>query len=78
MFFTAISHAEEGHIQRIGTALSDDLVVWTRSPDNPVLEADVRWYEKYDADVWFEAGRRGLAHAHHRPRARRRRGWPRP
>jgi beta-fructofuranosidase len=54
MFYTAISHAEEGHIQRIGTALSDDLVVWTRSPDNPVLEADVRWYEKYDADVWFE------------------------
>jgi beta-fructofuranosidase len=54
MFFTAISHAEEGRIQRIGTAVSDDLVTWTRSADNPLLEADPRWYEKHDPALWFE------------------------
>jgi beta-fructofuranosidase len=54
MFFTAISHAEDGRIQRIGTAVSDDLVTWTRAADNPLLEADPRWYEKYDPAVWFE------------------------
>jgi beta-fructofuranosidase len=54
MFFTAISHAEQGRVQRIGTAVSDDLVAWTRSPDNPLLEADPRWYDKYDPAAWFE------------------------
>lgn len=54
MFFTAISHAERGLVQRIGTAVSDDLVTWTRSEDNPLLEADARWYEKLDPGVWFE------------------------
>jgi beta-fructofuranosidase len=53
MFYTAISHAE-GRIQRIGTAVSDDLVTWTRSADNPLFEADPRWYEKYDPALWFD------------------------
>jgi beta-fructofuranosidase len=53
MFYTGLSHAERGLVQRIGVAISDDLVVWRRSND-PVLEADSRWYEKLDLDQWFE------------------------
>ena len=44
MFFTAISHADQGRVQRIGTAVSDDLCPWSWSGDNPLLEADPRWY----------------------------------
>ena len=54
MFFTAISHADQGRVQRIGTAVSDDLVAWSRSGDNPLLEADPRWYETLDLAVWPE------------------------
>lgn len=49
MFYTGISHAEQGRVQRIGTAVSDDLTTWSRSADNPLLEADPRWYETLDA-----------------------------
>ena len=52
MFYTGISHAEQGRVQRIGTAASDDLTTWSRSADNPLLEADSRWYETLDA--WRE------------------------
>jgi beta-fructofuranosidase len=54
MFYTGITHAEEGRVQRIGTAVSDDLEVWTRSADNPLLEADSRWYEKLGPTGWRE------------------------
>jgi beta-fructofuranosidase len=47
MFYTGISHAEHGRVQRIGSATSDDLTVWRRSDDNPLLEADPRWYETH-------------------------------
>jgi beta-fructofuranosidase len=49
MFYTGISHAEQGRVQRIGSAVSDDLITWTRSGDDPLLEADPRWYE---AEAW--------------------------
>jgi beta-fructofuranosidase len=54
MYYTGVSRAERGLIQRIGLAVSDDLVIWHRSPVNPAAEADPRWYEKLDPACWFE------------------------
>jgi beta-fructofuranosidase len=45
MFYTGISRAEDGRVQRIGAARSSDLLDWERVP-GLVLEADPRWYEK--------------------------------
>jgi beta-fructofuranosidase len=49
-FYTGLSAAEDGAVQRIGLATSDDLVRWHRL-DQPVLEADPRWYEKLGPDT---------------------------
>lgn len=54
MYYTGVSHADEGRIQRIGTAVSEDLDTWSRADDNPLLEADPRWYEKHDPTAWPE------------------------
>lgn len=51
MFYTGVSLAEGGLQQRIGSAVSTDLVTWTRSA-MPVLEADPRWYEKLGEGTW--------------------------
>jgi len=40
MLYTGVSAAEGGRIQRVGLALSDDLVTWVKHPANPVIEAD--------------------------------------
>lgn len=42
-FYTALTHADTA--QRIGLLTSTDLNNWKRHPDNPLLEADGRWYE---------------------------------
>jgi beta-fructofuranosidase len=52
MLYTGISRAEGGLIQRIGLAVSDDLLRWEKHPANPVLEADPRWYELFDPCRW--------------------------
>ena len=54
MFYTGTSRAEEGVIQRIGVAASDDLHQWERLHDNPVLEADGTLYETLDRELWYE------------------------
>jgi beta-fructofuranosidase len=54
LFYTGRSRAERGLVQRIGVALSDDLVTWTRAHDGPLLEADSRWYEKLAVEAWTE------------------------
>ena len=54
LFYTGVSRAERGRVQRIGVAHSDDLITWHRSGDGPLLEADPRWYEKLDLDVWID------------------------
>ncbi|MBB3038480.1 family 43 glycosylhydrolase [Hoyosella altamirensis] len=54
MYYTGVSRAESGLVQRIGLATSDDLITWTRYGDVPLLEADPRWYEKYDGTTWFD------------------------
>ena len=45
MLYTGVSRADDGLVQRIGLAVSDDLVQWSKHVANPVLEADPRWYE---------------------------------
>lgn len=62
MFYTGISHAEQGRVQRVGHATSSDLTTWTKH--GMVLEADARWYERLadgpreeawrDPWVWWE------------------------
>ena len=54
LFYTGLSHAEHGLVQRIGVAVSDDLLIWRRVSDKPLLEADSRWYEKLDRVGWLE------------------------
>jgi beta-fructofuranosidase len=52
MLYTGINRSEHGLIQRIGLATSDDLIHWRKHPQNPLLEADGRWYEQLDLDRW--------------------------
>lgn len=55
MFYTGSRLAAGGkNVQRIGFATSPDLITWTKSPQNPVLEADSNWYEKLDDDEWHD------------------------
>jgi beta-fructofuranosidase len=44
LFYTGVARAEDGRVQRVGHATSDDLVSWQKQ--GPVVEADRRWYEK--------------------------------
>ncbi len=55
MLYTGISTREDGAVQRIGLATSDDLTRWEKQ--GVLLEADRRWYEKLDADTREEAWR---------------------
>ncbi|MDX1520817.1 MAG: glycosyl hydrolase family 32, partial [Anaerolineae bacterium] len=51
-FYTGTCRAERAWIQRIGLATSADLIHWQKHPDNPLIEADARWYEMLDLNVW--------------------------
>ncbi|MEU5870823.1 glycosyl hydrolase family 32 [Glycomyces sp. NPDC047369] len=54
LFYTGVSRAEDGKVQRIGAAVSDDLVTWRRLP-GPLVEADPVHYEKFGPDSgWFD------------------------
>lgn len=52
MLYTGIHRAEQGLVQRIGLATSEDLLTWRRHGANPVLEADPRWYEQLSQGRW--------------------------
>jgi beta-fructofuranosidase len=52
--YTGVSSVEAGLVQRLGVATSTDLTTWTKHPANPVSEADPRWYEQLDLDVWHD------------------------
>ncbi len=54
LFYTGTSNAEDGLVQRIGLAVSDDLETWERHGDQPVIEADPRWYETFDSADWHD------------------------
>jgi beta-fructofuranosidase len=46
MYYTAISSRGYGvRDQRVGLAVSEDLMSWRRATDAPVLEVDTRWYK---------------------------------
>ncbi|MBL0885700.1 family 43 glycosylhydrolase [Myceligenerans indicum] len=54
LFYTGSTLTAAGNVQRIGYATSSDLMTWHRSPDNPVLEADPRWYETLADGQWHD------------------------
>lgn len=47
MFYTSRSSRENAKIQRIGIAVSEDLEHWEKHKDNPIIEADSKWYETF-------------------------------
>jgi beta-fructofuranosidase len=54
MFYTGVNKKEKGLIQRIGLATSTDLITWERYSQNPIMEADEKWYEKLDLNLWHD------------------------
>ena len=55
MFYTgAKAMGARANIQTIGYATSPDLTTWQKNPDNPVLVADSRWYEKLEDGQWHD------------------------
>ena len=49
MLYTGVRVDEKGLIeQRVGLATSTDLTSWRKHPDNPLLEADPRYYSQRD------------------------------
>ena len=77
MLYTGINareRQEEAIIQRIGLATSTDLIRWEKHPQNPLIEADPRFYSQRDPsplesermwrDPWvFQHPRTGKYHA---------------
>lgn len=45
MLYTALARAEDGLVQRVAHARSDDLIHWTKTGNRAIAEADPRWYE---------------------------------
>lgn len=54
LFFTGANRQEKGLVQRIGLATSTDLINWKKHPANPLIEADPRWYELLDLEMWHD------------------------
>jgi beta-fructofuranosidase len=52
MFYTGATMTPLGNVQSVGVATSRDLVTWTKSGDDPLLEADPRWYEVVADGMW--------------------------
>ncbi|MFN8619788.1 MAG: family 43 glycosylhydrolase [Chloroflexota bacterium] len=53
-FYTACNDADRGLVQRIGLAVSSDLVTWTRVGEGPRMATDPRWYERLDLTAWHD------------------------
>lgn len=51
LFYTAISRRGRLGDQRLGLAVSDDLMSWRRVGDAPLLDIDPRWYKTHPDDV---------------------------
>ena len=54
MFYTGTKREEQGKVQRIGMAISEDLMYWRRHQDNPIMVIDPHWYELLDESIWYE------------------------
>jgi beta-fructofuranosidase len=65
LLYTGTSHAEDGLVQRVGRAVSSDLVTWERASDHPAFELDARWYDTLDLDEWHDQAWRDPCLIHH-------------
>lgn len=54
MFYTGTAREDGGLIQRIGAAVSDDLMSWRKLDQNPLVSADPRFYEKLGDSDWHD------------------------
>ena len=54
MFYTGTSREDSGDEQRVGAATSTDLMTWTKVENNPLTEADPKWYEMLDYQKWHD------------------------
>ena len=52
MFYTGRTRDEPGMRQRVGVALSDDLVSWRADPDQSPVVADGAYYELFGDSAW--------------------------
>ena len=52
LFYTGISRSENGWVQRIGHAISNDLITWNKVGSDPVTVADKKWYEQLNFYDW--------------------------
>jgi len=52
MFYTGGKRSENGLIQRVGLATSYDLLTWDKHPNNPLIQANPRWYETLNFNEW--------------------------
>jgi beta-fructofuranosidase len=48
LFYTGVTRMRGASLQRIGLAVSDDLLTWHRVGPQPLLQADPRWYDCLD------------------------------
>lgn len=53
-FYTGTCLGEDGLIQRVGAAVSDDMVRWEKHPANPLMELDPARYEELDLSAWHD------------------------
>ncbi len=56
LFYTGLSRAEDGQVQRVGLATSADLMTWRKHGPDALVSADPRWYQTLDdsgeAEFW--------------------------
>lgn len=55
LFYTGTRRSEDGKIQRVCLATSEDLVTWEKHNTNPIVQLDSRWYDGLDFDRWHDA-----------------------
>ena len=54
MFYTGTSREDGGQVQRIGAAVSDDLLNWAKVNQGPILSASGEFYEKLGDSKWHD------------------------
>jgi beta-fructofuranosidase len=54
MFYTGGNRGEKGLIQRVGMAISKNLINWKKYDANPVIISEPSRYEQLDLDLWHD------------------------
>lgn len=57
LFYTGLSRADNGRVQRVGLATSADLMTWRKHGPDALVSADPRWYHTLDGSGEAEAWR---------------------